>query len=99
MKATIFGKKEGDRVRFWIGVSTKDRDGNYINSTINASLSREAEKTFMDLREDTKSADIKKAVVEIKDFWFKAVQGKEKTFTIVFVNEMTKAKASQGGDW
>lgn len=103
MHATIFGKKEDDRIRFWTGGQSMLKDGTEIRATMFVSLSKDAEKKFVDLAEETKNPDIRKVDAEISDGWLKAAKLRQKddTAVVLFINDFTvrEKKQAKKGAW
>lgn len=97
---SIFGKrgKEDDYTRYWVSVSTEKTDkkgkgtGEYTRASIPARLSRDAEAIFEDTSEETKTKGIRYGVFELTDCWFKAVEGEDYPFAVLFINKMKEQK-------
>ena len=99
INTTIFAKKENGKTRFWMSVNTK-KDDSFVTASQTVYLSEKAKDEFLSYMEPTKNDEIRKLAVTITDGWFKAVQGKEKTFVVFFVNSMSKTEKKESkGSW
>lgn len=88
MITNIFGKDMGEYTKYWLSISTENKDGGYAQASIPARLSKEAVKVFEKSAVKTKTKKIKYATFETDDFWLKAVEGKDAEYVIVFINAM-----------
>ena len=98
MIANLFSKEEDEYTRYWVSVSTEKVDknnkgtGDYMNASITVRLSKKAAEVFDDVCTKTKTKGIKQARVELKDFWFKAAETKDReSYAYIFVNAMKEA--------
>lgn len=89
MITKIFGKKEQDYTRFWAQITTKNKDGEYVNASIRTRLSKDAQKVFKENAIKSKNKDVKWYTFDCSEFWLNAVEGQEENFVVLFVNEMT----------
>ena len=89
MICKIFGEKKQNYTRFWAGITTKDKEGNYVDATIPVRMSKKAEEVFKVTSGKTKNKSIKWGTYDLDDYWLNAVEGEERNFVILFVNELT----------
>ena len=99
----IFREKGDEFDRYWASISTeKTKDGKgtgkYFRSNISVRMSKDAEKTFNDNAEKSKSKGIKHLYGEI-DGWLKAAETKEGTaYLYLFVNSIKPIQQSEEDD-
>lgn len=81
----IFSKKEDDRTRYWVSVSSKKYDykkgkpvdGEYVNASISAKLFDDAVAVFDDECTKTKNKAIKQGLFVSDDVFLEAVEPRE----------------------
>lgn len=98
MRCTIFVKKEDDKKRYWASISTKNDDG-YVSASIPCNLSAEAKEFMKTHAKKTKSDSVRQCQAILTDFWLKAVEGKESSFVILFINKMKEPKTKEDDDF
>lgn len=87
----IFKKEGEDYDRYWMSISTEKLDkkgkgtGEYVRSSIGVRLSDECKKAFDENCIKTKSKDVKQGCFDVTDCFFKAVEGKDEPYTVLFI--------------
>lgn len=93
-KKTEKGSKKNPKGRsyYWVSVSDKNDDDEWISATMFARISNKASEIFDAISETTSNDEIRSAWVEVQDGWLKAVPGKEHNTVILFINKLTDAE-------
>lgn len=98
---TLFAKEADFGVRYWASISTEKQSKNkkakkqYVNASISATLSEDAKRIFKKNAEETKNEDVQMLRVEVKEFWLKAVEGRDGDFVVLFVNKIALPKEEE----
>lgn len=99
IKVRLFKKNEQGtkknpkgRTYYWVSVSDKDQDDEWISATMFARVSNKAAKLFDSISETTSNDEIRSAYIEVTDAWLKAVPGKEHNTVILFINNLKDAE-------
>ena len=95
MITTIFVKEENSKKRYWLTVSTENKDGTIAKASIPVLLSNESNNAITSSLQSTKNPNIKFAKIEIKDgdFWFRVFSSGTVNRVGIFVNKCEVEKS------
>ena len=97
MKTTIFVKEENDKKRYWISVTSDNKDGTIARASIPVLLSNEANNAIVSSLQLSKNPKIKFAKIKIKDgdYWFRAFASGTVNRVGIFINNCEVDNSTQ----